>query len=107
MQVNDNTVISGFEALVNVANANDILLVGTSASMPGLGAAASYGVNPYEEGLDSGRLIAEYLNGNVDIAKTPIQIQDAVVLTVNPKGAAEQNVTLPDDLLKRADTTIE
>ena len=49
LAISENTVSSGFQALAQVANDNDILLVGTSASFPGMGAAASYGVNPYEE----------------------------------------------------------
>ncbi|MEN4011484.1 MAG: ABC transporter substrate-binding protein [Chloroflexota bacterium] len=107
MGINDNTVSSGFEALAQVANDNKILLVGSSASFPARGAAASYGVNPYEEGLDSGRLIAAYLKGEVDIATAKIEIQDAVVLTVNPNGAALQGVELPADLVEKADRLIE
>lgn len=107
MAINDNTVSSGFEALTQVANDNKILLVGTSASFPARGAAASYGVNPYEEGLDSGRLIASYLKGEVDIAKAKIEIQDAVLLTVNPKAAALQGYELPEALVSKADRVIE
>ncbi len=105
--LNDNTVTSGFEAWVKVANDNQIPLIGTSASMPPLGAAASYGVNPYEEGLDSGDLIVRYLKGEVDIAKTAVMVQDAVVLTVNPGAAQKQGITLPQALIDRADNVVE
>ena len=37
------------DEIIEVANDNDIPIVGTSASMPALGAVASYGVNPYRE----------------------------------------------------------
>ena len=72
LAVNDNTVTSGFEALVKTANDNVIPLFGTSASMPQLGAAASYGIDPYQEGLDSGAMIVKYLNGEFDIAAATI-----------------------------------
>jgi putative ABC transport system substrate-binding protein len=107
LAVNDNTLTSGFEALVQVANDNDIPIVGTSASMPPLGAVASYGVNPYQEGLDSGDMVVGFLKGEFDIAAATIQIQKAVLLSVNPAAAVEQGVDLPQDLLDRADSVIE
>jgi putative ABC transport system substrate-binding protein len=107
MSINDNTVVSGFEAWVKVAIDNQIPLLGTSASMPGLGAVASYGVNPYQEGLDSGDYVVQVLNGELDLATAVIQIQDAVLLTVNPAAAEKQGVTLPDSLVERADKVIE
>lgn len=107
LAISDNTLNSAFEPVVQIANDNDILLVGTSASQPPRGAAASYGINPYEEGLDSGRLIAAYLNGEVDIAATPIMIQDALLLTVNPAAALEQGAEIPQELRDKADKVVE
>jgi putative ABC transport system substrate-binding protein len=107
LAISDNTLNSAFEPVVQIANDNDILLVGTSASQPPRGAAASYGINPYEEGMDSGRLIAAYLKGEVDIAATPIMIQDAILLTLNPAAALEQGAEIPADLLEKADKVIE
>jgi putative tryptophan/tyrosine transport system substrate-binding protein len=107
MSINDNTVVSGFEAWVKVANDNQIPLLGTSASMPGLGAVASYGVNPYQEGLDSGDYVAQVLNGELDLATAVIQTQDAVLLTVNPAAAEKQGVTLPQSIVDKADKVIE
>ena len=86
---------------------NQIPLFGTSASMPGLGAVASYGVNPYQEGLDSGEYVVQVLQGKLDLATAPIQIQDAVLLTLNPAAAEKQGVTLPQELLDKADKLIE
>lgn len=107
LAINDNTLTSGFEALVQTANENHIPIIGTSASMPKLGATASYGVDPYQEGLDSGQIVADFLNGKLDIAKATIKVQDAVLLTVNPGAAEAQGVTIPKDLLDRADTIIQ
>lgn len=107
MSINDNTVVSGFEAWVKVAIDNQIPLFGTSASMPGLGAVASYGVNPYQEGLDTGNYVVQVLRGELDLATAPIQIQDAVLLTLNPAAAEEQGVVLTPALLDRADKIIE
>lgn len=104
--ISDNTLTSGFEALVQTANENDIPIIGTSASMPGLGAIASYGINPYQEGLDSGDLVVLYLQGDLDISTKPIEIQDAVLLTVNPEAAEEQAVRIPDSVLESADKVI-
>ena len=105
--VNDNTVSSGFEALVKAGNENDIPVFGTSASYPPRGAAASYGINPYQEGLDSGAMVVGYLDGKMDIASAPIGIQNAVLLTVNPGAAAEQGIELPQALIDKADKVVE
>lgn len=107
LAINDNTLTSGFEALVQVGNENKVPIFGTSASMPQLGAAASYGVNPYQEGLDSGQMVADFLRGDLDIASATIQVQDAVLLTVNPAAAAAQGIELPSSLIDRADTVID
>lgn len=107
LAVGDNTVASAFEAVVQVANDNDILLIGTSASFPPRGAAASFGVDPYQEGLDSGEMVVKYLAGELDIATAEIQIQDAVLLTVNPAAAVEQGAEIPAALKERADKVIE
>lgn len=107
MAINDNTVISGLEAWVKVAIDNKIPLLGTSASMPGLGAVASYGVNPYQEGLDTGDYVVQVLKDELDLATALIQIQDAVLLTLNLAAAEKQGVTLPQALVERADKLIE
>lgn len=107
LAINDNTVTSGFEAWVKVANDNQIPLIGTSASMPPLGAAASYGINPYQEGLDSGEMVVKYLKGELDIAQTPIRVQEAVLLTVNPGAAQLQGLVIPEEWIEKADKVIE
>jgi putative ABC transport system substrate-binding protein len=107
LAISDNTVMSGFEALVQVANDNDLGIFGTSASMPKLGAAASYGIDPYQEGLDSGALVVDYLKGDLDLATATIEIQDAVLLTVNPAAASEQGLELSQALVDKADTVVE
>jgi len=107
LAINDNTVTSGFEALVQVANDNDVPLFGTSASMPPKGAVASYGIDPYQEGLDSGEMVVKFLMGELDIATTDIPVQTAVLLTVNPAAAEMQGIVLPDALIARADSVIE
>lgn len=107
LALSDNTLTSGFEALVQTANENHVPIIGTSASMPGLGAAVSYGIDPYQEGLDSGDLVVQYLGGTLDIAQASIEIQDSVLLTVNPSAAAQQGVEIPQSILESADSVIE
>ena len=49
----------------------------------------------------------QYLKGELDIAAAEIQIQDSVLLTVNPKAAMEQGVEIPQELVDQADKVIE
>jgi putative ABC transport system substrate-binding protein len=107
LAVGDNTVTSAFEPLVQVANDNDLPLIGTSASMPPMGAALSYGVNPYQEGLDSGEMVVQFLKGELDLATTPIPVQTSVLLTVNPKAAEAQGFSIPQALVDKADKIVE
>jgi putative ABC transport system substrate-binding protein len=72
-----------------------------------MGAALSYGINPYEEGLDSGDMVVQFLKGQLDLATTPIPVQTSVLLTVNPKAAEEQGFTIPQDLVDKADKVVE
>jgi putative tryptophan/tyrosine transport system substrate-binding protein len=107
LAISDNTLTSGFEALVQVANDNDLPIIGTSASMPPMGAAASYGVNPYQEGLDSGDMVVRFLKGEFDIANATIQIQKSLLLSVNPAAAIEQGFELSQDLMDKADNVTQ
>jgi putative ABC transport system substrate-binding protein len=107
LAISDNTLASGFEAMAQVGNDNSIPVVGTSASFPARGAAASFGVDPYQEGLDSGDLVVQFLDGDLDLAEAEIQIQDSVLLTVNPAAAAAQGVEIPQSLLDSADNVLE
>lgn len=103
----DSTVVAGLEALVKVANDNDIPLFANDPSSAQRGASIALGLDYHQDGLDTGALAVGILNGTLDIAATPIERQRKGSLAVNLTAAAEQNLTIPQDILDRAATTFE
>jgi putative ABC transport system substrate-binding protein len=71
----DSTVVAGLEALVKVANDNDIPLFANDPSSAQRGAAVAMGLDYYQDGLDTGALAVGILKGELDIAATPIERQ--------------------------------
>ena len=103
----DNTVVSGIEALVKVANDNQIPLFACDASSAERGASVALGLDYYQDGLDSGALVVGILNGDLDIASTPIERQRAGSLSVNLSAAQAQGLEIPQDVIDQAATVIE
>lgn len=103
----DSTVVSGLEALVKVANDNDIPLFANDPSSAERGAAVALGLDYYQDGLDTGALAVAILKGELDIAATPIEQQDAGSLAVNLTAAAEQGLEIPQEFLDQAAQVFE
>jgi putative tryptophan/tyrosine transport system substrate-binding protein len=103
----DSTVVSGLEALIKVANDNDIPLFANDPSSAQRGAAVALGLDYYQDGLDTGALAAQILNGELDIAGTPIERQRKGSLAVNTTAAANQGLELPEAFMATVDTVFE
>lgn len=103
----DSTVVAGLEALVKVANDNDIPLFANDPSSAERGAAVALGLDYFQDGLDTGALAVGILNGELDIAATPIERQRKGSLAVNLTSAAEQGLEIPQEYLDQAQTTFE
>jgi putative ABC transport system substrate-binding protein len=103
----DSTVVAGLEALVKVANDNDIPLFANDPASAERGAAVALGLDYYQDGLDSGALAVGILNGELDIAATTISEQLAGSLAVNLTAAAEQGLEIPQEYIDQAAATFE
>lgn len=101
----DSTVVSGLEALVKVANDNDIPLFANDPASAERGAAVALGLDYYQDGLDTGALAVGILKGELDIAATPITEQLAGSLAVNLTAASEQGLEIPQAYIDQAATT--
>lgn len=72
------------------------------------GATVSFGFyNYYAQGENLGRILAAYLNGDIDIATTAIIEQSSEAIGVNLDMAAEQGIEIAPDILEQADAVIE
>lgn len=103
----DSTVVAGLEALVKVANDNDIPLFANDPASAARGAALALGLDYYQDGLDTGVLAVGILDGSLDIGATPIERQRAGSLAVNLAAAGEQQLTIPQEIIDRAAQVIE
>ena len=103
----DSTVVTGLEALVKVANENDIPLFANDPASAERGAAVALGLDYYVDGLESGELVVAVLKGELDIPSTTIRAQDAGSLAVNLGAAAEQGLEIPQSYIDQAATIFE
>ncbi|MFC0179497.1 ABC transporter substrate-binding protein [Thorsellia kenyensis] len=102
----DNNVVSAYESLVKVGNEADIPLVAADADSVTRGAIAAYGINYYEHGKQSGKLVAKILRGEKP-GELPIEKADKLELILNKKAALEQSVTLSEELISEAVKILE
>ncbi|MCB0086647.1 MAG: ABC transporter substrate-binding protein [Caldilineaceae bacterium] len=103
----DSTVVASLEAIVKVANDNDLPLFANDPASTQRGAAVALGLDYYQDGLDTGALAVAILKGELDIAATPIERQRKGSLVVNLPAATEQGLSIPDDLKAEAAQVIE
>ena len=103
----DSTVVSGLEALVKVANDNQIPLIANDPSSAERGAAMALGLDYYQDGLDTGALAVGILKGELDIAATPIERQRAGSLAINLAAAEAQGLEIPQEFIDQAATIFE
>lgn len=103
----DNNVASAFEAMVQSANKAKLPIIASDEFSVRRGATAALGVNDYDFGRTTGKMVAKVLDGT-PVAQVQPQVMNDLTLFVSPKHAQQQGVTLSDEVLKNAvnvDTT--
>ena len=91
----DNNVASAFEAMTQAANELKLPIVASDEFSVKRGAAAALGVNDYDFGRTTGKMVYRVLNG-----EAINNIEPAVMNDLSPKHAKTQGVSLPAELLK-------
>ena len=97
----DNNVVAAYESLYKVAVENKLPLVASDTDSVKRGAVAALGVNYRDMGKKTGEIVARILKGEApgDIAPSRM---DKLDLIVSKKNAAEEGVTLSEEVLKEA-----
>jgi putative ABC transport system substrate-binding protein len=101
----DNNVMSAFEGIVKVAQQTKLPIVAADTSAVKRGAAAAIGLNYYDLGRQTGKLVVRILNGEAP-GKIAVQTSTTFELFVNPEAARKQGLTLSADLIRSAKTVI-
>lgn len=97
----DNNVASAMEAMVQVANELDLPIIASDEFSVRRGATAALGVNDFDFGVTTAKMVAEVLDGKTPSQIKP-QIMNTLTLYVSPKHATEQGVVLSDDIKQQA-----
>lgn len=102
----DNNVVSAYEALVKVGTDAKVPLVASDTDSVVRGAIAAVGINYYDLGVQTGRMVARILKGEKpgDIAS---ETSDKLELFVNPGAAEKQGVTLDEAFVKSATKVVQ
>ncbi len=102
----DNVVVSALKSVVQVAESKKIpLIAADTASVEG-GAIATFGIDYEKLGYQTGMMAIKVLEG-ADPATMPIETLEEVQLILNPAAAKRMGVTIPEELLEKADQVIK
>jgi putative ABC transport system substrate-binding protein len=102
----DNNVVSSYEALYKVAVDSKLPLVAADTDTVKRGAVAALGMNYYDMGRQTGKIVVRILKGEKPGAIAP-QTGSALNLVLNPGAASKQGVALAPELLKSAKETVK
>jgi putative ABC transport system substrate-binding protein len=95
----DNTVASGAEGLIQVANENAMPIITNDVPGVGRGVAIGVGLDFSEDGMRSGQYAVAFLNGELDIATAEIIRIETTEYHYNTAAAELQGVTIPQAVL--------
>jgi putative ABC transport system substrate-binding protein len=102
----DNNVVSAYESLYQVAKESKIPLIASDTSSVERGAIAALGVNYYDLGRETGKIVVRILNGE-KAGAIPVYTPKVLDLYVSPKHAKEQGITLPQAVIDKAKEVVE
>lgn len=102
----DNNVVSAYESLYQVARESKVPLVASDTDSVARGAVAALGVNYYDLGRETGKIVSRILNGE-DAGTIPVYIPQSLDLYVSPNHAEEAGITLPQSVIDKAKEVVE
>ena len=102
----DNNVMAAFEGIVKVAQQAKLPVVAADTEAVKRGAVAALGLNYYDLGRQTGKLVVRILNGE-PAGQIASQTSSQFELHVNPAAAQKQGITLSDALLKSAKVVVK
>lgn len=98
----DNIIASAMPTLVAITNPAKIPVICGEPNMVKAGGLATYGVDYYKLGFQTGEMAADILAGKAKPESIPIQSLKEMSLTINETNAKLLGITIPEDMLKDA-----
>lgn len=103
----DNNVVAGLESVIQVAEQKQILLVVGEADSVKKGGVITYGIDYTKLGEQTAAMAVKILKDGADPATMPVEHQTELQLVINTKAAQAMGVTIPEELLAKADEVIQ
>lgn len=94
----DNMLAAGLATVSMVSNPAGIPVICGEEGMVSLGGLATYGLNYYELGKQTGRMAVRILRDGEKPEEMPIEYQENGTLVINQEVANALNITIPADL---------
>lgn len=101
----DNVIANAMEMVVDGANKKSIPIIPSVDTMVEQGGLATVGINQYEIGRQTGKMVADILDGKSKPESTPIYTFTTGDVIVNEQQAEKLGVTIPKDVLEKAKKT--
>ena len=98
----DNIIASAMPTLIDITNAAKVPVICGEPNMVKAGGLATYGIDYYKLGVQTGHMAADILEGKKP-ASMPIEMAKDLKVTINKANAALLGITFPEDVLKDAD----
>ncbi len=97
----DNVVASGMPALVQITNPAKLPVFVGESNLIKDGGLATYSIDYYKLGFQTGEMAAAILKGEKKPADMPIETQTDMMFMVNEKVAEMLNIVIPEELKKK------
>lgn len=99
----DNIIASAMPTLVAITDAAKLPVICGEPNMVKAGGLATYGIDYYKLGVQTGHMAADILEGKSKPADMSIERAKDLKITVNKADVARLGITIPEDVLKDAD----
>lgn len=99
----DNVIASAMPTLASVTDPAKKPIICGEENMVRAGGLATYGIDYYKLGMQTGSMGADILDGKSKPADMPIETAKELKLTINKTNADALGITIPEDLLKDAE----
>ncbi|MNB65906.1 ABC transporter substrate binding protein [compost metagenome] len=92
----DNSVVSGVDSIIQVANENKLPFFSSDRDTVEKGAVATVGFKYYDHGYQVGQMAVDVLKNGKKIGDLPVTVQQKLDVILNLKAAAAQGVEVTD-----------
>ncbi|GIO29725.1 MULTISPECIES: ABC transporter substrate-binding protein [Paenibacillus] len=94
----DNTVVSGVDSIIQVANENHIPFFSSDYDTVEKGAFATVGFKYFDHGYEAGKIAVDILKNGKNPGDIPVSMQEKLDVVLNLKAAEAQGVTVTDEM---------